>query len=53
MALPDTREININTFATVVELCPGKDLDSHLKRLPGRCCSLMGHQLPHQDADSA
>ena len=31
VALLDIFEIDVNTFATVLELCRGKDLDSHLK----------------------
>lgn len=31
MHLLDIFEVDANTFATVLELCPGGDLDSHLK----------------------
>ena len=37
VALLDIFEIDVNTFATVLELCRGKDLDSHLK----------DHQVPY------
>ncbi len=37
VALLDIFEIDANTFATVLELCTGGDLDTHLKEHQARC----------------
>ena len=44
VALLDIFEIDANTFATVLELCTGGDLDTHLKEHQVGCCA--SGQLP-------
>ena len=39
VALLDIFEIDVNTFATVLELCRGHDLDAHLKDHQASGCS--------------
>ena len=37
VALTDLFEIDAAAFATVLELCPGGDLEAHLQRHQARC----------------
>jgi tousled-like kinase len=41
VALTDIFELDASAFATVLELCTGGDLDSHLKQQQARSCQLM------------